>query len=66
VQAVVGRTVAQQRQQAGVELLFLRLIKGMNTFFNGAFFSGGFFSAIIQVIEQTLVKLRSFTERRRF
>jgi len=54
----------------------------MNNFYNGAFFSGGFFSvgnfysdtffsgsffsAIINTIEQTLVKFRSFTERRRF
>ena len=38
----------------------------MNDFYNGAFFSGGFFSGIINAIEQTLVKLRSFTERRRF
>jgi len=38
----------------------------MNSFYNGAFFSGGFFSDIINAIEQTLVKLRSFTERRRF
>jgi hypothetical protein len=38
----------------------------MDNFYGGAFFSGGFFSAIINTIEQTLVKLRSFTERRRF
>ena len=38
----------------------------MNDFYGGAFFSGGFFSGIINAIEQTLVKLRSFTERRRF
>ena len=35
-------------------------------FFNGQFFAGGFFSAIIQGAEQLLIKLRSFTERRRF
>jgi hypothetical protein len=35
-------------------------------FFGGAFFSGGFFSAIIEGTEQLLIKLRSFTERRRF
>jgi len=38
----------------------------MNDFFGGLFFTGGFFSAIINTIEQTLIKLRSFTERRRF
>jgi hypothetical protein len=38
----------------------------MGDFYGGTFFSGGFFSGIINAIEQTLVKLRSFTERRRF
>jgi len=38
----------------------------MNNFYGGSFFSGGFFSAIIDAVEQTLIKLRSFTERRRF
>jgi hypothetical protein len=38
----------------------------MGDFYGGTFFSSGFFSAIINTIEQTLVKLRSFTERRRF
>jgi len=38
----------------------------MGDFYGGTFFSGSFFSAIINTIEQTLVKLRSFTERRRF
>jgi hypothetical protein len=38
----------------------------VGNFYGGAFFSGNFFSGIINAIEQTLVKLRSFTERRRF
>jgi hypothetical protein len=35
-------------------------------FFEGSFFSGGFFEAIEAYLEQLLIKLRSFTERRRF
>jgi hypothetical protein len=35
-------------------------------FFGGLFFSGGFFGAVIVGAEQLLIKLRSFTERRRF
>jgi len=38
----------------------------MGNFYGGNFFSGSFFSAIIETVEQTLIKLRSFTERRRF
>jgi len=38
----------------------------MGNFFGGLFFTGGFFGSIINNIEQTLIKLRSFTERRRF
>jgi hypothetical protein len=37
-----------------------------NKFFGGGFFSGGFFESIVTGAEQLLVKLRSFTERRRF
>jgi hypothetical protein len=35
-------------------------------FFGGAFFSGGFFEAIQAYLDELLIKLRSFTERRRF
>jgi hypothetical protein len=35
-------------------------------FFDGAFFSGGFFEAIQAYLDELLIKLRSFTERRRF
>jgi len=35
-------------------------------FFEGAFFSGGFFESIQAYLDQLLIKLRSFTERRRF
>jgi hypothetical protein len=38
----------------------------MGPFFGGGFFSGGFFAALVQGGEQLLIKLRSFTERRRF
>jgi hypothetical protein len=35
-------------------------------FFGGAFFNGGFFEAIQAYLDELLIKLRSFTERRRF
>jgi len=35
-------------------------------FFGGSFFSGGFFEAIQAYLDELLIKLRSFTERRRF
>jgi hypothetical protein len=35
-------------------------------FFGGAFFSGGFFEAVQAYLDELLIKLRSFTERRRF
>jgi len=35
-------------------------------FFGGGFFSGGFFKSIVAYADQLLIKLRSFTERRRF
>jgi hypothetical protein len=35
-------------------------------FFGGAFFGGGFFKSIVVYADQLLIKLRSFTERRRF
>jgi hypothetical protein len=35
-------------------------------FFGGAFFNGGFFESVEAYLEQLLIKLRSFTERRRF
>jgi hypothetical protein len=35
-------------------------------FFGGDFFAGGFFAGVVQATEQLLIKLRSFTERRRF
>jgi hypothetical protein len=35
-------------------------------FFKGSFFNGGFFEAIEAYLEQLLIKLRTFTERRRF
>jgi hypothetical protein len=38
----------------------------MGPFFNGQFFAGGFFESVAQYAEQLLIKLRSFTERRRF
>jgi len=36
------------------------------TFFGGEFFNGGFFESVAQYGDQLLIKLRSFTERRRF
>jgi hypothetical protein len=36
------------------------------TYFTGPFFSGGFFDSVVVGAEQLLIKLRSFTERRRF
>jgi len=38
----------------------------MNSFFGGAFFAGDFFQSVVIGAEQLLIKLRSFTERRRF
>jgi len=38
----------------------------MNSFFGGGFFSGNFFQSVVTGAEQLLIKLRSFTERRRF
>jgi len=38
----------------------------MNSFFGGSFFSGDFFLSVVTGAEQLLIKLRSFTERRRF
>lgn len=35
-------------------------------FFGGAFFNGGFFEAFEAYLDELLIKLRSFTERRRF
>jgi len=35
-------------------------------FFGGGFFDGGFFESIAAYVDQLLIKLRSFTERRRF
>jgi len=37
-----------------------------NSFFGGGFFSGEFFKSAIIYADQLLIKLRSFTERRRF
>jgi hypothetical protein len=37
-----------------------------NTFFTGPFFAGGFFDSVVVGADQLLIKLRSFTERRRF
>ena len=37
----------------------------MGNFFSGYFFSGGFFGSIIEASIQVLIKIRSFTERRR-
>lgn len=37
----------------------------MGNFFSGTFFSGGFFGALITAAQQLLVKLRTFTDRRR-
>jgi len=37
----------------------------MGNFFNGAFFSGGFFGTIVAAVQQVLIEIRSFTERRR-
>jgi hypothetical protein len=60
-----GLMATPQRLLAEAASSFLKPID-MNNFYGAAFFSGDFFSGIIQTIEQTLVKLRSFTERRRF
>jgi len=38
----------------------------MNSFFGGLFFNGDFFLSVVTGAEQLLIKLRSFTERRRF
>ena len=35
-------------------------------FFGGGFFGGGFFESIIAYSNKLLIKLRSFTEKRRF
>jgi len=35
-------------------------------FFEGSFFNGGFFQSVEAYLDQLLIKLRSFTERRRF
>lgn len=37
----------------------------MGNFFNGKFFASGFFGSIIVVIEQLVVKIRTFTDRGR-
>jgi hypothetical protein len=37
----------------------------MNNFFGGAFFAGDFFAAVIVAAQQLLVRLRTFTDRRR-
>jgi hypothetical protein len=35
-------------------------------FFGGAFFNGGFFGGFVVAVELAFLKLRTFTERRRF
>lgn len=37
----------------------------MGNFFGGTFFAGGFFGAVVQAVQQLLIKLRTFTDRRR-
>ena len=37
----------------------------MGNFFGGTFFAGGFFGALIVAGQQLLVRLRTFTDRRR-
>lgn len=38
----------------------------MGLFFGGNFFSGGFFAGTVVAVQDLFVKIRSFTERRRF